>query len=51
MCASFLMYYPEIDLGACSSQATVNSFSSFAQQHIEWAYKYFVHVLISDKIK
>jgi len=35
MCVSFLMYYPEIDLGACSSQSTFNSFMSFAQQHID----------------
>ena len=35
MCVSFLMYYPAIDLGACSSQTTFNSFLSFAQQYIE----------------
>lgn len=35
MCVSFLMYYPSLDVGFCSSQATLDAYLNFAQQHIE----------------
>ena len=34
MCVSFLMYYPELNMSTCGSQATFGSYFTFAQQHI-----------------